>query len=648
MENINKIIKDKINNLNSSSRDFKSIFEIIHNLENNIFSEISDGYKIKTLTYKENKEKCILIGKYISNELKSVKKNTYVGLMMDNSPLWVHVFWGLLMAGFKPMLLNIRLGSKLNQEIINLLDIKYVFCDKDYNLNCSIIYAKDINTDKYNKDECEFEWANEIALSTSATSLNIKICVYKGQDIASQITNTKHIVNENSMIKKHYKGKLKIMAFLPFYHIFGLIATYFWFSFFGRTIVFLKDFSNETILKTARKHKVTHIFAVPMVWNTIAKEITKEISSRDEKTQKRFDKGIKLSNKVQNIWPSLGLYITRKLMSEVQNKIFGNTIKFLITGGGYISQSTIELINGIGYPLYNGYGMSEIGITSVELRKKIKYRNLSTIGKPLPTVEYKIEDEKLLVKGSSICSKIITKNETKEIDHNEWFETNDLTKIDNKGHYYILGRNDDVVVSQNGEKINPDLIEKNIQIYNAKRFCILGLDFENVKKLSLVVEISSGLSIIKKNKLIEEIEKLLIEFKNQNYNIEKVYFTTDKIAADTAIKVSRSILVRKIDNCDVTLIPFSDFKSNNIVNDEEINKELIKDVTLIFGEVLSKNIQEININDHFIFDLGGSSLEYLTLLIKLKEKFEIDFNFVEGENCYTVYEVVNYILKRGK
>ena len=78
--------------------------------------------------------------KYISNELKSVKKNTYVGLMMDNSPLWVHIFWGLLMAGFKPMLLNIRLGSKLNQDIINLLDIKYVFCDKDYNLNCSIIY----------------------------------------------------------------------------------------------------------------------------------------------------------------------------------------------------------------------------------------------------------------------------------------------------------------------------------------------------------------------------------------------------------------------------------------------------------------------------------------------------------------------------
>lgn len=648
MENINKIINRKITMLNQSNKELKDIFNIIHDLEDNVFSETSDGYRIKTLTYKEIKEQSILMGKYLTNQLHDVEKETFVGIMMDNSPLWVQVFWGLLMSGFKPMLLNIRLGSKLNQDIVDLLDIKYVICDKNYNLNCNIIYANDIDLQKYEKEICDFSWANEIALSTSATTLNIKVCVYKGQDIASQITNTKHIVKANSMIKKHHKGKLKIMAFLPFYHIFGLIATYFWFSFFGRTIVFLKDFSNETILKTARKHKVTHIFAVPMVWNTIAKEINKEISYRDEKTKKRFAKGIKLSNTLQNICPQFGLYITKKLMEEVQNKVFGNTIKFLITGGGYISQSTIELINGIGYPLYNGYGMSEIGITSVELRKKIKHRNLASIGKPLPTVKYKIEDDKLYVKGSSICSTIITKNGIKEIDHDEWFETNDLTSIDNKGYYYILGRNDDVVVSQNGEKINPDLIEKNIQIYNARRFCILGLDHEGTQKLSLIIEIGAGMSIIKLKKLIIEIDNLLIEFKKQNYNIEKVYFTTDKIAADTAIKVSRSILIKKINSNEVTLIPFNNFKENSLVTEENINKELLKDVILIFSEVLNKNSEEININDHFIFDLGGSSLEYITLLIKLKEKFEMDFNFIEGQNCYTVYEVVNYILKRGK
>jgi hypothetical protein len=129
------------------------------------------------------------------------------------------------------MLLNIRLGSKLNQDIIDLLNIKYVVCDKDYGLNCNLLYVNDINLNEYKDINCEFEWANEIALSTSATTLNIKVCVYKGEDIASQITNTEYIVKTNNMIKKHHQGKLKIMAFLPFYHIFGLVATYFWFSF---------------------------------------------------------------------------------------------------------------------------------------------------------------------------------------------------------------------------------------------------------------------------------------------------------------------------------------------------------------------------------------------------------------------------------
>jgi len=648
MENINKVIKTKINLLNKSQKEFKDIFEIVHNLDSNIFSEISNGYKVKTLTYNEIKNQSILVGKYISKQLASVEKNTFIGLMMENSPFWVSTFWGLLMAGYKPMLLNIRLGSKLNQEICDLLSIKYVFCDKDYGLNCENIYINNIDLSQYEDMTTTFNWANEIALSTSATTLNVKICVYTGQDISSQITNTQYIVKSNSMIKKHYKGKLKIMAFLPFYHVFGLIATYFWFSFFGRTIVFLKDYSNETILKTAKKHKVTHIFAVPMVWNTIAKEIKKEVLSRDEKTKKRFEKGIKLSNKLQNICPSLGLVIVRKLMKEVQNKIFGNTIKFLITGGGYISTQTIELINGIGYPLYNGYGMSEIGITSVELRKKNKYRNISTIGKPFPTIQYKIDNEKLFVKGSSICSKIITKESIKEIDHNKWFETNDLVQKDNKGYYYILGRNDDIVVSQNGEKINPDLIEKNITLYNARRFCILGLNVDGSTKLSMIVEVNKGISLIKTNQLISEIDNLILEFNNQKYNIEKIYLTTDKIAADTAIKVSRSILLKKINNNEVNLIPLNLFKENNAVSDEEINQELLSEVITVFSEILNKNINEIKINDHFIFDLGGSSLEYITLLIKLKEKYEMDFNFNEGENCYSVYEVVNYILKRGK
>lgn len=646
MVKINKIINTRIKKLNESNKTFEDIFNIIHQDEKFTFCESTDGYRIKKMSYKEIKEKSILCGKYFKNTFS--EKNCFVGLMMENSPLWIASFWGLLMAGYKPMLLNSRLGNKLNQEIINMLDIENVILDNDYSFNCKMININDINLDIYKDEICEFEWANEVALSTSATTLNVKVCVYNGLNFSSQILNTKHIVKNNNLIKKHYKDEIKIMALLPFYHIFGLMASYFWLCFFGRTMVFLKDMSSDTVLKTAKKHKVTHIFAVPMVWNAISKEIQKEISVKDEKTKKRFNKGIKLSNKLQNIFPNLGISITKKLMKEVQQKLFGDSIKFLISGGGYISTSTIELINSIGYPLFNGYGMSEIGITSVELRKKIKYRNLSTIGKPFPSIQYKIENDVLYVKGDSICCEIITKQGKQIIDHNEWFCTNDVATIDNKGYYYILGRNDDVVVSSNGEKINPDLIEKNINLLEVRRFCVLGLENEGINKLSLVVEISKDITKLKVKKIFEEIDIKMQEAKNSGFNIEQIYFTNGAIAAETAIKVSRSLLKKKIDNKEIELIPYNNFKNFNIIDEKIIKDEIYNEILNIFSNVLNKPKEEITVNDHFIFDLGGSSLEYLTLLIELEKKFEINFNFTNGENCYTVYEIFNYIIKRGK
>ena len=48
--------------------------------------------------------------------------------------------------------------------------------------------------------------------------------------------------------------------------------------------------------------------------------------------------------------------------------------------------------NGIGYNLHNGYGMSEIGITSVELRRKAAQRNQNAVGKPFDSVEYRLDD----------------------------------------------------------------------------------------------------------------------------------------------------------------------------------------------------------------------------------------------------------------
>ena len=211
-------------------------------------------------------------------------ENQFIGLAADNGPEWIILFWAILMSGNKPYLINLRFPVPFTSSILKTLNVNYVIeAKQNIDYGTSIIDFEDLI--KENSIYDNFHFANEIAISTSATTLNQKICIYNGLEFSEQVLNTDYVLSKNKLIKTHYKGSLKLLAFLPLYHIFGLSAMYFWFCFFGRTLVFLKDYSSSTILNTIKKHKVTHIFAVPLLWHTIEKNVLKEVNSKDEKTK---------------------------------------------------------------------------------------------------------------------------------------------------------------------------------------------------------------------------------------------------------------------------------------------------------------------------------------------------------------------------
>ena len=636
MENLVKLVNEKMKKLLNSDFTFKSLFNNIHDQGDLVFSERIVDYVNTYTTYKEMREKIILassvINKYVS------KDNEFVGILMENSEEFLIIFWALLSNGFKPILLNKRFTNSLISESCRLVNCVTIISDVNKDLDLKIINYLDIINDKDKKifDINNNIWADEIALSTSATSLNIKICIYDGNSICNQIINSKDAVKTNRMIKGRYKGKLKLLAFLPFYHIFGLVACYFWFSFFGRTFVFLNDYRPETILNTVRFHKVTHVFAVPLLWNQIAKTI--KAKAKEQGKLEYLEKSLDKSIKIQSIFPHLGKKIVIKKFREVNDKVFGASIRFCITGGSFISLDTLKTINGLGYPLFQGYGMSEIGITSVVLDKKANNRINGSIGKPFKFIDYKIDNGELLVKGKSICSKIITKNGITLINKNEYFHTKDLASIDN-GYYYLKGRIDDLCIDENGENISPDIYEKEINIEHASNISLLSLDG---KKLSLIIQVNKRNNQLIKNKIIKEIDDSLNKLGKLGIFISNVYITYDYLCSPNAIKVSRTILKMMIDKKQVELIDYKSFKENH--NNISVDNDVFVVVRNVFASVLGKEVDDITPDGHFINDLGGNSLEYLTLLMKLSDEFLIDFNN-HNYSFYTVNEFTNYILK---
>ena len=626
MIRVNKIAKERYNLLNNSNKDFKAIFDVMFTDDENILAEKNDGFRIYKTTYKEAKE-LILNKAYSINKLYPDLKNEYIGISFDSSLEWIISFWAILASNNKPYLINHRHPKGLTNSILNTLNVKYVL-GKDMGYNPKLINYDDLNL-TYDNSNLTFE--NEIALSTSATTLKEKIIFFNGYELSTQILNAKSILKENKIVKKHYHDQLKQLVFLPLYHIFGLVAVYLWFSLFGRTFVFLNDYSSDTILKTIRKHNVTHIFAVPLFWSTIEKEILKEVDNKGEKTKKKFEKGINLSLKIQKLFPYLGIKLSKFLLREVTNNLFGKTVKFCISGGGYIKDSTLRLINALGYPLYNGYGMSEVGITSVELSKHVTDRLKNSIGHPFKSVTYKIDNNELLIKGDSISHKALINNKLITLANDEYYHTSDIMKKDDTNRYYILGRLDDLYIGENGENINPDMIEKELNI-NAINHVVL--NYNNT--LSLIVQISEYTKAFDLEKLIDEINTNLSKL-STTIRPTKYYFTYDNLCAKTAIKVSRQYVLKNINDGAIKLLK----KEELSFDDKIVESKILNRIIELTAEELNLEVSKIAPKDNFFYDLNSTSIEYFSLLSKINKEYEISLSFDDvKETPYELSKVV--------
>ena len=242
------------------------------------------------------------------------------------------------------MLLNTRIDKNTLEDVIQRAEAKAVVSDNEV-FSVPTYSSDEIVCAETENDSVEF--GEEILLMTSGTSNAVKICVYDASAIINQILNAEQIVKTSRLIKKHYEGELKLLTFLPFYHIFGLTAMYMWFAFYARTFVALKDMSSQCILNTIRRHKVTHIFAVPLFWNTVFEQAIKKVKERGEATYLKLQKGLKISTKLSGI-PFLARFFRKKAFQEVRDKLFGESICFMITGGGCISEEVLTFFNGIG------------------------------------------------------------------------------------------------------------------------------------------------------------------------------------------------------------------------------------------------------------------------------------------------------------
>lgn len=630
-KSIHSFVAEKLKSYQEMGLSFETLFSLMFREAENVLYESSEGFRIRKTTYGQAKDHILQKAVLLRKMTAELTDDAVVGLYQENSLAWIENFWAILAAGYRPLLMNLRLPQHLLEQAMENSGCALVVSGGKQ-FACRTISAAELEAEC--RPAAPERFGSEILVMSSGTTEHVKVCAYTAEELYYQISDSCAIIQKCSQAKKHCEGNLKLLTFLPFYHVFGLIGMYIWFAFFSRTFVQLPDLSPQTIVSTIKRHKVTHIFAVPLFWEKVYAEAVREIRARGEKTWKKFNRALTIWEKLPG---PLAKLFSKVAFREVRENLFGDSIRFLITGGSFIDKKILTFFNAVGYQLANGYGMTEIGITSLEISSKRKHLCEGFVGSPMTYAEYRIDPSgELLVRGKVLAKYTLT--DGRRTERGDWFHTNDLARCVD-GHYQLLGRRDDLLISSGGENLNPNLLEGLLRPEGSPEVCLIGTRKGEAAQPVLLVSVNRFLST-ERLKALEDAIKQKIADAGLSGEIHKIAFIEGPLMLPDEFKLNRTRLAREYAEGS---LPVLDMNSRS---DASVMDELTAQVRACFAAALEKAEEDISPDADFFLDEAGSSLDYFEMLARLREEFDLAFP-LEDAGLRTVRQITDYIRDCG-
>ena len=276
-----------------------------------------------------------------------------------------------------------------------------------------------------------------ILMYTSGTTSLPKGVMLTHGDFTMYVTNTTELADGTD------RGSALVSV--PFYHIAGTaqMMTTMW---SGRRLVIMPQFEPVEWLKTIGAEKITHAMVVPTMFKQLVDHA--DFATFDLSTLTNLSYG----------GAQMPLPVIRRGIER-----FPKTVSFVNAYGQTETTSTLTILGPDDHRLE---GSPE------EIEKKI--RRLTSIGKPLPDVEFRVLDDdgkeiiagevgEIVIRTARVMKGYATEGgAAMAADDEGWLRTRDMGWVDEDGYIYLAGRKDDMII-RGGENIAPAEIESVLQ-----------------------------------------------------------------------------------------------------------------------------------------------------------------------------------------
>jgi long-chain acyl-CoA synthetase len=229
----------------------------------------------------------------------------------------------------------------------------------------------------------------------------------------------------------------------------------------------------ETVLHNLREVAPTVYFASPRSWDAMLTHVQVGIAESTWLKRQLFNWLMPFAIRLERerhagrkpgLLSRIGYAIGDLLMFAPLRDYLGlSRAERAYTAGEAIGEDTFLFFRALGLDLKQFYGQTEnCALTAAQSSGDVK---LNTVGKPLPGVEIKIDDNgEILIRADSVFDGFLNDEAaTCKALAGGWLHTGDAGYLDDDGHLIVLGRVGEVVYTKGGERYIPTYIENRLK-----------------------------------------------------------------------------------------------------------------------------------------------------------------------------------------
>lgn len=283
--------------------------------------------------------------------------------------------------------------------------------------------------------------------------------------------------------------KERALSFLPLTHVFARVSLYGHIN-YGHSVYFTTP---KRVMKHLKEVQPTIFAAVPLllekVYSKILEAGSKGIQRQVGHSQRIFSWALCLAQRYQLGQRPQGRYalmlkLADRLVFSQWRSVFGDRLKYLISGGAALKAEIVNLFAAAGVTILQGYGLTET--SSAIACNRGQFNRAGTVGMPLVGVEIAIADDgEILVRAP-----YVTQGYYKNLDATQqaitadgWFRTGDLGEFTADGFLKITGLKKSQFKLSTGKYVTPQplenkleqspLVAKAIAVGAGRKFCAM-------------------------------------------------------------------------------------------------------------------------------------------------------------------------------